>query len=95
MNKNTIIGIVLMVVLFIGYSIYQVNVKEQQDEQRAKYDQVQAKKKPETAEKETARLAEEAMTPEQKEERDARIAADAEKICDSTVEDCNGIDDRG
>ena len=79
MNKNTIIGIVLMVVLFIGYGIYQFNVSEQQDEQQAKYEQQQAAKQAaKVAEEEAARLAEEAMTPEQKEERDARIAADAE-----------------
>ena len=32
MNKNTIIGIVLMVALFIGYGIFQANEIEKQEE---------------------------------------------------------------
>lgn len=63
MNKNTIIGIALMVVLFIGYGVYQVNVSEKQAEQQAKYEQQQAAKEAaKVAEEEAARLAEEAMT---------------------------------
>ena len=37
MNKNTIIGIALMVVLFVGFGIYQVNVSEKQAEQQAAF----------------------------------------------------------
>jgi gliding motility-associated lipoprotein GldD len=45
MNKNTIIGIALMVVLFVGFGIYQVNVSEKQAEQQAKYEQAQEAKR--------------------------------------------------
>ncbi len=79
MNKNTIIGIALMVVLFIGYGIYQVNVSEKQAEQQKKYEQTQAKEEAaKVAEEEAARLAEEAMSAEDKFKRDSTIAANAE-----------------
>lgn len=79
MNKNTIIGIALMVVLFIGYGIYQVNVSEKQAEQQKKYEQAQAKKEAAKAEEEkAARLAEKAMTAEMRAERDSINAANAE-----------------
>ena len=79
MNKNTIIGIALMVVLFIGYGVYQVNVSEKQAEQQAKYEQQQAAKEAaKVAEEEAARKAEEAMTAEERFLRDSTIAANAE-----------------
>ena len=86
MNKNTIIGIVLMVVLFIGYGVYQAHVLEEQ----AEYEQqVAAQKKTELAEKrseeaqayaeaEAVRLLEEAMTPEERELRDSTNRANEE-----------------
>ena len=44
MNKNTIIGIALLVLLFVGYCIYQVKTSEKQAEQQKKYEQQQAEK---------------------------------------------------
>ena len=79
MNKNTIIGIALMVVLFIGYGIYQVNVSEKQAEQQAKYEQAQEKKRADEEAKAAALKAEEeAMTAEMRAERDSILAATAE-----------------
>ena len=79
MNKNTIIGIVLMVALFIGYGIFQANEIEKQEEialaQKKKKD---AQKAEEFAMAEAKRLAEEAMTPEQRAERDSINLANAE-----------------
>ena len=79
MNKNTIIGIVLMVALFIGYGIFQANEIEKQEEialaQKKKKD---AEKAEEFAMAEAKRLAEEAMTPEQRAERDSINLANAE-----------------
>ena len=83
MNKNTIIGIVLMVALFVGYGIYQANELEKQQEialvQKQKKEAEAAAKQ---AEREAARLAEEAMTAEQKAERDslARVNAELSKL---------------
>ena len=36
MNKNTIIGIVLMVALFVGYGIYQASELEKQEQELMK-----------------------------------------------------------
>ena len=76
MDKNTIIGIVLMVVLFIGYGVFQANEMEKQQEVAA----AQTEKK-EAQKAEQARLAaeakavEDAMTPEQRGEREALAKA--------------------
>ena len=83
MNKNTIIGIVLMVALFIGYGIFQANEIEKQEQialaQKKKKDAEDAEK---FAMAEAKRLAEEAMTPEQRAERDSinRVNAELSKL---------------
>ena len=83
MNKNTIIGIVLMVALFIGYGIFQANEIEKQEQialaQKKKKDAEDAEK---FAMAEAQRLAEEAMTPEQRAERDSinRVNAELSKL---------------
>ena len=82
MNKNTIIGIVLMVALFIGYGIFQANEIEKQEQialaQKKKKEAEEAKI---VALREAERKAEEAMTPEQRAERDSinRAAAELSK----------------
>lgn len=79
MNKNTIIGIALMVVLFIGFGIYQVKTSEKQAEQQAKYEQAIEKQEAAKAAKlEEERKAEEALTAEMRAERDSINAANAE-----------------
>ena len=79
MNKNTIIGIALMVVLFVGFGIYQVNVSEKQAEQQAKYEQAQeAKRAAEEAKNAEIKAMEDAMTAEMRAERDSINAAKAE-----------------
>ena len=75
MNKNTIIGIVLMVALFVGYGIYQASELEKQQEIALAQKQ---KKEAEAALKYAESLAEEAMTAEQKAERDSINRANAE-----------------
>ena len=79
MNKNTIIGIVLMVALFIGYGIFQANEIEKQQEialvqQQKKEEALKAQQ--ERAKEERAKEA--AMTPEQRAERDSINLANAE-----------------
>ena len=83
MNKNSIIGIVLMVALFIGYGIYQANELEKQQEialvqKQKKEADVAAKAEAERA----AKAAEDAMTAEQRAERDsiARVNAELSKL---------------
>ncbi|MBQ2143086.1 MAG: membrane protein insertase YidC, partial [Alistipes sp.] len=83
MNKNTIIGIVLMVALFIGYGIFQANEIEKQEQialaQKKKKEAEEAKI---VALREAERKAEKAMTPEQRAERDSinRAAAELSKL---------------
>ena len=72
MKKNTIIGIALLVLLFVGYGIYQVKTSEKQAEQQKKYEQQQAEKEAiKIAEAEAARLAEEALSGEDRALRDS------------------------
>ena len=78
MNKNTIIGIVLMVALFVGYGIYQASELEKQQEialvqQQKKEEALKAQQ--ERAKEERAKEA--AMTPEQKAQRDSINLANA------------------
>ena len=72
MDKNTIIGIVLMIALFVGFSFYQSNeMKEQQEivNQKAKIEQ--AERAMRVAEAEAERMLEEAMTAEERFVRDS------------------------
>ena len=72
MKKNTIIGIALLVLLFVGYGIYQVKTSEKQAEQQKKYEQQQAENQAkEVAKAEAARLAEEALSGEDRARRDS------------------------
>ena len=77
-NTNTIIGIVLMVALFVGYGIYQASELEKQQEialvqQQKKEEALKAQQ--ERAKEERAKEA--AMTPEQKAQRDSINLANA------------------
>lgn len=79
MNKNTIIGIVLMVALFIGYGIYQANVLEEQQAYEQKVKEQNEKKA--IAEAEAAMQyaeAEAALTAEDRTKRDSIYRANEE-----------------
>ena len=79
MDKNTIIGIVLMIAVFVGFSFYQSNeMEEQQKIARERARQEQFKEAQRAAELEAERMLEEAMTPEDKHQRDS--LAQAEKM---------------
>ena len=72
MDKNTIIGIVLMIGLFVGYSFYQNHeMKEQQEilDQKAKSEQLARAEQ--VALEEAERMLEEQMTPEERFVRDS------------------------
>ena len=72
MDKNTIIGIVLMIGLFVGYSFYQNHeMKEQQEilDQKAKSEQLARAEQ--VAMEEAERMLEEQMTPEERFLRDS------------------------
>ena len=74
MNKNTIIGIVLMIALFVGFSFYQSYEMEKQQEilnQKAKIEQAERAKR--IAEAEAERLLEEQMTEEERFTRDSIV----------------------
>ena len=77
MDKNTIIGIVLMIAVFVGFSIYQSHeMKEQQQilDEKAKKEQVIRAQK--AAEREAQELAEAALSPEERHVRDSIAAAE-------------------
>lgn len=79
MDKNTIIGIVLMIAVFVGFSFYQSHEMEEQQkiaQERAKKEQ--AEKAQRAAELEAERMLEEAMTDEERYVRDS--LAEAEKL---------------
>ena len=79
MNKNTIIGIVLMVALFIGYGIYQADVLEEQQAYEQKVKEQNEKKA--IAEAEAAMQyaeAEAALTAEDRAKRDSIYRANEE-----------------
>ena len=79
MNKNTIIGIVLMVALFVGYSFYQsYEIKKQQEILKEKAKKEQAERAQRLAEQEAERLIEEQMTDEERNMRDS--LANVEKM---------------
>ncbi len=79
MNKNTIIGIVLMIALFVGYSFYQSHeIEKQQEILKEKAQKEQAARAERIAEAEAERLLEEQMTEEQRHERDS--IANVEKM---------------
>ena len=79
MNKNTIIGIVLMVVLFVGYGVFQANELERQEQiALAQKKKKEAKEAEAIALREAERQAEAAMTVEQRAERDSINRANAE-----------------
>ncbi len=72
MDKNTIIGIVLMIALFVGFSFYQSHEIEEQQQivnQKAKIEQ--AERAMRVAEAEAERMLEEAMTEEERFTRDS------------------------
>ena len=72
MDKNTIIGIVLMIALFVGFSFYQSHEMEEQQQivnQKAKIEQ--AERAMRVAEAEAERMLEEAMTEEERFTRDS------------------------
>ena len=72
MDKNTIIGIVLMIALFVGFSFYQSHEMEEQQQivnQKAKTEQ--AERAMRIAEAEAERVLEEAMTEEERFTRDS------------------------
>ncbi|MBO7282408.1 MAG: membrane protein insertase YidC [Alistipes sp.] len=72
MDKNTIIGIVLMIALFVGFSFYQSHEIEEQQQivnQKAKIEQ--AERAMRIAEAEADRMLEEAMTEEERFTRDS------------------------
>jgi YidC/Oxa1 family membrane protein insertase len=72
MNKNTIIGIVLMIALFVGFSFYQsYEMEKQQEYLDAKAKKEQAERAQRVAEAEAERLLEEQMTEEQRHVRDS------------------------
>ena len=76
MNKNTIIGIVLMVALFIGFGIYQAHVLEEQQEYEQKVkEQKEAEAAMQYTEAEAARMQEEAMSMDERRQRDSTILA--------------------
>ncbi len=77
MDKNTIIGIVLMIAVFVGFSFYQSNEMEQQQkiaQERARKEQLAQAQR--AAEAEAARMVEEAMTPEERYLRDSIATAE-------------------
>ncbi len=79
MNKNTIIGIVLMVALFIGYGIYQADVLEEQQAYEQKVKEQNEKKA--IAETEAAMQyaeSEAALTTEDRAKRDSIYRANEE-----------------
>ncbi len=79
MNKNTIIGIVLMVALFVGYSFYQsYEIEKQQEILKEKAKKEQAERAQHLAEQEAERLIEEQMTDEERNMRDS--LANVEKM---------------
>ena len=72
MDKNTIIGIVLMIALFVGFSFYQSHEMEEQQQilnQKAKIEQ--AERAMRVAEAEAERMLEEAMTDAERFTRDS------------------------
>ena len=72
MDKNTIIGLVLMVAVFIGFSFYSSSQIEEQQAQRAEHArEVSNQEAQRLAEAEAARLYEESLTEEQRHERDS------------------------
>ena len=77
MDKNTIIGIVLMIAVFVGFSFYQSYEMDKQQqflEEQARVEQ--AERARQVAQAEAQRVAEEAMTPEERHMRDSIAAAE-------------------
>ena len=72
MDKNTIIGIVLMIGIFVGFSFYQSNeMQEQQEIAKEKAKVEQQERAMRVAEVEAERMLEEAMTEEERFVRDS------------------------
>lgn len=72
MDKNTIIGIVLMIGIFVGFSFYQSNeIQEQQEIAKEKAKVEQQERAMRVAEVEAERMLEEAMTEEERFVRDS------------------------
>lgn len=72
MDKNSIIGIVLMIALFVGFSFYQSHeMQEQQEIVREKAKTEQAERAMRVAEAEAERMLEEAMSEEERFVRDS------------------------
>ena len=78
MDKKTIIGIVLMVALFIGYGVYQTKQLEKQQQYELAVKRQEARKRAMLmAEQEAAAQLEAAMTPEERATRDSLALAAA------------------
>ena len=76
MDKKTIIGLVLMVAVFVGFSFYQSHEAKKYEEYRREVAKEQQEKMVARAtEEEAARLAEENMTEEERMQRDSLEAA--------------------
>ena len=72
MDKNTIIGIVLMIGIFVGFSFYQSNeMQEQQQIAQEKAKTEQRERAMRVAEAEAERMLEEAMSEEERMKRDS------------------------
>ena len=72
MDKKSIIGIVLMIALFVGFSFYQSHeIEEQQKIVREKAKVEQAERAQQLADAEAERMLEEQMTAEERLERDS------------------------
>ena len=77
MDKNTIIGIVLMIAVFVGFSFYQsYEMEEQQQFLDEQVRVAQVEKARQEAQAEAQRVAEEAMSPEERHMRDSIAAAE-------------------
>ena len=79
MDKKTIIGIVLMIAVFVGFSFYQnYEMKQQQEILNEKAKVEQAAKAQRQAEAEAARALEEQMSEEDKAQRDSLLRLERE-----------------
>ncbi len=88
MDKKTIIGLVLMVAVFIGFSVYQSNEAEKYNEQVKAYNEQQAEKK-RIEEERQAKLNE--LSPEQRAVRDslAKVEEDIARLSTAKTDSLN------
>ena len=88
MDKKTIIGLVLMVAVFIGFTVYQSNEAEEYNKQLAAYKKEQAALQRAEAER---RAAEAALSPEEQAMRDslAQVEAEIAKLAAANADNIN------